>query len=171
MSTNPIESEKEVSIKKAIEHMRDRRPLRAEEVCRDYLQDNPGCTDHLRLLSNALMRQNRFTEAEEQLRFALSLKGDFPQLHEDLGSVLAQQGKFDEAIVSLERAIQLEPNLPLAHKKLGHALAQAGRGEDADEAFQEHIQSDPDRAEIVAGVELMRTDKLDEAAEIFRKVL
>ena len=113
------------SITQAIEFMKKNRPLRTEEICRDYLLQNPGCTDHLRLLSNALMKQNRLPEAEERLRFALSLDAEFPQLHEDLGSVLALQSKFSEAIPEFERAIELQPALPLAHKKLGQALVAA----------------------------------------------
>ena len=55
--------EKDVSIQSAIASMRANRPLRAEETCRDYLHHHPGCTDHLRLLSHALMKQNRLQEA------------------------------------------------------------------------------------------------------------
>ncbi len=55
------------------------------------------------------MSQNRLPEAEERLRFALTLDPKFPQLHEDLGSVLAMQERFEEAIPELERAIQLQP--------------------------------------------------------------
>ena len=171
MNMDQAESEKNVSLKKAIAHMRDQRPLRAEEACRDYLHKKPGCTEHIRLLAHSLMRQKRLAEAEEQLRFALSLNKEFPQLHEDLGSVLAFQSRFDEAIVSLEKAIQLEPKLPLAHRKLGHALAQVGRGDDADEALQEYVDDDPDRAAIVEGVAHMDAERLEEATEIFRAVL
>ena len=163
--------EKDRSITQAIEFMKKNRPLRTEEICRDYLLQNPGCTDHLRLLSNALMKQNRLPEAEEQLRFALSLDAEFPQLHEDLGSVLALQSKFSEAIPEFERAIELQPALPLAHKKLGQALVAAGRGKDADEAFQVYIDSDEDRATIMKGVELLRTKQLDDAVAVFQSVL
>ena len=58
------------------------------------------------------MKQNRLTEAEEKLRFAISLSPNYPQLHEDLGSVFAMQFRFDEAIPELETAIQLQPALP-----------------------------------------------------------
>ena len=163
--------EKDRSITHAIEFMKNNRPLRTEEICRDYLLQNPGCTDHLRLLSNALMKQNRLPEAEERLRFALSLDAEFPQLHEDLGSVLALQSKFSEAIPEFERAIELQPALPLAHKKLGQALVAAGRGKDADEAFQVYIDSDEDRATIMKGVELLRTKQLDDAVAVFQSVL
>ncbi len=163
--------EKDANIQQAIDYLRRNRPLRAEEACRDYLDQNPGCTDHIRLLGLALIKQNRTAEAEEQLRFALSLEPEFPQLHEDLGSVLAMQSRFEEAIPAFEKAIQLQPALPLAQKKLGQALAAVGRGEDADEAFKEYIDKDPERAAISKGVELQRSDKHDEAIEIFRAVL
>ncbi len=164
-------SSKDSSISQAIAFMRASRPLRAEELCRDYLKQNPGCTDHLRLLGHALMKQNRLAEAEEQLRFGLSLAPDFPQLHEDLGSVLAMQSRFEEAIPELERAIQLQPALPLAHKKLGQALVAVGRGKDADEVFQVYLDKDPDRQAIVEGIEHLREKRNEEAIAVFRSIL
>ncbi len=163
--------EKDVSIEKSLDFLRRDRPLRAEEVCRDYLAGHPGCTDHLRLLGTALMKQNRAPEAEQQLRFALSLDPNFPQLYEDLGSALAMQSKFDESIPLFEKAIQLQPALPLAQKKLGRALVAAGRGAEADEAFQDYLEQDPEREAIVRGSELQRDGKSAEAIEIFSNVL
>ncbi len=163
--------EKDVNIQQALDYLKRNRPLRAEEACRDYLDEHPGCTDHIRLLSLSLMRQDRAVEAEEQLRIALTLDPDFPQLYEDLGSALAMQSKFEEAISKFEKAIQLQPALPLAQRKLGHALVAAGRGADADEAFQVYIDKDPDRAAIIKGIELQRAEKDDEAIEVFRDVL
>ncbi len=163
--------EKDANVRRALDYLRHNRPLRAEEACRDYLNKHPGCTDHIRLLSLALMKQDRAAEAEEQLRFALSLDADFPQLYEDLGSALAMQSRFEEAIPEFEKAIQLQPALPLAQKKLGQALVAVGRGEDADEAFKDYIDSNPERAEVIKGIELQRAEKHDEAIEIFRDVL
>lgn len=163
--------EKDTNIRRAIDYLRHNRPLRAEEACRDYLDQNPGDTDHIRLLGLALMKQNRAVEAEEQLRFALTLEPEFPQLHEDLGSALAMQSRFEEAIPEFEKAIQLQPALPLAQKKLGQALAAAGRGEEADAAFKEYLDRDPERAAIIEGVDLQHAGKADEAIEVFRDVL
>ena len=168
---NEVVSLKEQSLQKALGFMRDRRPLRAEEVCRDYLGANPGCVDHLRLLAHSLQRQGRLNEAEDTLRFAISMDEGFPQLHEDLGSVLALRSKYDNAIESFERAIRLDPSLPLVQKKLGQALLAAGRADEADEALAAYRDSDEDRADIAKGVEIMRAEKLDEAAEVFHKVL
>ena len=163
--------DKEESIVLAIKALKDRRPLRAEEICRDYLAENPGCADHLRLLGHALQKQERFEEAEKQLRFGLSIKPNFPQLHEDLGSVLALQGRLDEAITSLEKAVQLDPTQALAHKKLAQALAMAGRGEDADESFEEYFEKRPEEGEVARAANLLKDGQIDEAIEKLQEIV
>ena len=162
---------KDASILRALEFLRRDRPLRAEEMCRDYLADHPGCADHMRLLGHALMQQNRGVEAEDQFRFALELEPEFPQLHEDLGSALAMQSRFDEAIPAFQKAIKLQPSLPLAQKKLGQALIGAGRGAEADEAFREYLDRDPERAVIAEAMQLQRDEKYAEAIPIYADLL
>lgn len=163
--------EKTVTIQRALEYIRHSRPLRAEEICRDYLRDHPGSADHMRLLSLALMKQERAVEAEEQLRFALQIEPEFPQLHEDLGSVLAMQSRHDEAIPAFEKAIQLQPSLPDVERKLGEALLATGRTEEAQKYLQEYAEKDPERAEIFRSIDMRRSGKQDEAIELFREVL
>jgi tetratricopeptide (TPR) repeat protein len=163
--------DRDSSIAAAIAAMKARRPLRAEEICRDYLLLHPSCPDHLRLLAHALMKQNRLGEAEAQLRFALSLRQDAPLLHEDLGSVLSLQRRHEEAIPCFEQAIRLEPNLPLAHKKLGRALAAVGRGHDADDAFREYLDRDPSAGAAATGAELLKAGRTDEAIATLRDAL
>ena len=168
---NQAETEREISIARATEAMRNNRPLRAEEICRDYLLMNPACTDHLRLLGHALMRQKRFGEAEGQLRLVVSLKPDYPQVYEDLGSVLALQKRFDDAIPLFEKAIMLEPGLSLAHKKLGQALAAVGRGRDADERFEAFFDEDPEAGAVAIGAEHLRAGRKDDAIAAFKDVI
>jgi tetratricopeptide (TPR) repeat protein len=163
--------DKAASITAAIEAMRANRPLRAEEICRDYLHVYPGCAEHLRLLAHALMKQNRLAEAEAQIRFALSLQPAQPLLHEDLGSVLGLQQRHEEAIPCFEEAIRLEPSLPLAHKKLGRALAAVGRGHDADDAFREYLDRDPRAGAAAAGGEQLEAGRTEEAIATLRATL
>ena len=70
---------KEESIRAGLAAMDAGRPLRAEEICRDWLASRPGCADHLRLLAFSLKQQKRLEEAEKQLLLAISLKPNFPQ--------------------------------------------------------------------------------------------
>ncbi|MBT8080083.1 MAG: sulfotransferase [Gammaproteobacteria bacterium] len=160
-----------ISLEKALDFLKGDRPLRTEEVCRDYLVEHPGCTDHLRLLGHALIKQGRAAEAEQQLRLALSIDPEFPQLYEDLGSALALQSKFDEAIPNFERALELQPALPLVERKLGQALVAAGRGDEASEVLRDYVDKDPNRAAVFKGIELHRAGKPDEAMAVFRDVL
>lgn len=169
MSTQTISKDKSISA--AIEAIKAGRPLRAEEACRDYLELHPGCTDHLRLLGHALMKQNRLKEAEEQIRFAIELRPAYPQLYEDLGSVLGLQHHFEESIPYLEKAIQLEPTLPLAHKKLGRALAAVGRGQEADEAYMEYFERDPGKGEIAIAADHIKAGRNEEAIDALRAIL
>jgi tetratricopeptide (TPR) repeat protein len=171
MTEESAGTEQRASIDRAMHAIRNNRPLRAEEICRDFLLMNPGSTEHLRLLGLALMKQSRFDEAEDQLRLAVSLNPDFPQLYEDLGSVLALQKRFDDAIPYFEKAIMLEPGLPLAHKKLGQALAAVGRGRDADEHFEEFFGQDPEAGAVATGAEHLRAGRKNEAMAAFRDVL
>jgi tetratricopeptide (TPR) repeat protein len=167
---NPL-PEKDSSIRRGLEFIRHNRPLRTEEVCRDYLLNHPGCADHMRLLGLALVKQKRIGEAEEQLRTALQIEPDFPQLHEDLGSALVMQSKFEEAIPEFERAIQLQPTLPDVERKLGEALLAVGRTEEAEKLLRDYVDKDPERSEIFRSIDMRRDGKEDEAIEMFREVL
>jgi tetratricopeptide (TPR) repeat protein len=159
------------SIAAALEALRINRPLRAEEICREYLNRSPGSVEHLRLLGHALGKQSRYEEAERTVRLALSLQPDFPHLHEDLGSVLALQQRFEEAVPCFRRAIELEPRLPLAHKKLGEALVALDRGREADEAFEEFFELDPSKGDVALALVDLRAGRKPEAVDKLRKIL
>ena len=165
------QSTKDTSIAAALEALRVNRPLRAEEICRAWLEQSPGCVEHLRLLGHALTKQSRYPEAERTVRLAISLKPEFPHLYEDLGSVLALQQRFAEAVPHFEHAIRLEPRLPLAHKKLGETLATLGRGRDADEAFEEFFDLAPAQGQVAIAMDHLRAGRKLEAIEVLRQVL
>jgi tetratricopeptide (TPR) repeat protein len=159
------------SIRAALEAIRSGSPLRAEFICREFLEKNPGSVEHLRLLGHALMKQARYGDAEQTVRLAISLKPDFPHLHEDLGSILGMQQRFEEAIPCFREAIRLEPRLPLAHKKLGEALAALGRGQDADAAFEEYFEQDADKGKVALALDHLRSGRKPEAIETLRGAL
>jgi tetratricopeptide (TPR) repeat protein len=168
---HPSPQPKDASIGAALEALRSNRPLRAEEICRSYLETNPGCVEHLRMLGTALGKQGRYAESEQTVRLAIALQPDFPHLHEDLGSVLALQERFEEAVPCFEQAIRLEPRLPLAHKKLGQALAALGRGQDADAAFEEFFEQDSARGQVALALDHLRAGRKAEAIDTLRSAL
>jgi tetratricopeptide (TPR) repeat protein len=171
VKTDKIQNDKSQSIADAIAAMRANRPLRAEEICRDFLALSPGSKEHLRLLGHSLMKQKRLPEAEEQIRFALTLEPESPHLHEDLGSIFAMRGRFAEAVPWFEGAIKLEPRLPLAHKKLGQALAAMGKGKEADQEFQEYLELDGDKEAVANAVKQLQAGLFDAAVESLQEAL
>lgn len=162
---------RESSILEALQAMRSNRPLRAEEICRDYLLLSPGCSEHLRLLGHALMKQNRLEEAERQIRFAITIEPELPQLMEDLGTVLAMQKRFDEAILYFRNAIRLEPKFPSAHRKLGQALAALGHGKQADNEFEEYLELNPDKGVVAEAVRQLQVGHFDLAVTTLKDAL
>jgi len=169
VSQSPVS--RDASLGAALEALRLNRPLRAEEICRSFLETNPGSIEHLRMLGTALMKQGRYPESEQTLRLAVALQPDNPHLHEDLGSVLALQDRYEEAIPCFEQAIRLEPRLPLAHKKLGQALAALGRGQDADAAFEEFFEQDSARGQVALALDHLRAGRKTEAIDTLRSAL
>ena len=169
MSQPPVT--KQESLASALAALRANRPLRTEEICRDYLLLKPGCKDHIRLLGHALMKQGRLQEAEDQIRFALSMEPHSPLLLEDMGSVFALQSRFAEAIPWFENAIKQEPRLPLVHKKLGQALAALGKGKEADQEFREYLELDTDKGLVASAMEDMQAGRVDEAVTALKNIL
>ena len=146
------------------------RPHRAEAICREYLVDSPGSVNHLRVLGQALVKQARYSEAEQVVRQAIALKPHFPHLHEDLGSIFAMQQRYAEAEPCFREAIRLEPRLPLVHRKLGEVLAMLGRGLEAEAAFEEFFEHDADQA-VAISLDHMRAGRKAEAIEALRGAL
>ncbi|MGD9599809.1 MAG: sulfotransferase [Steroidobacteraceae bacterium] len=166
-----VSAARDESIASAVAAMRANRPLRAEEICRDYLLQRPGCKEHLRLLGHALMKQGRLQEAEQQIGLALELDPQSPLLLEDIGSLFAMQGRYTEAIPWFEEAIKLEPRLPLAHRKLGQALAAIGRGKEADEEFQEYLELGEGREAVAHAMQQLQAGLVDAAIGSLQAVL
>lgn len=159
------------SIQHAIAAMKANRPLRTEEICRDYLLMNPGSVQHLSLLGRALAKQGRLSEAATQIEQAIALAPDVPLLHEDLGSVRAQQGRYEDAISLFEKAIRLDPRAASAHRKLGQALAAVGRGDEADRHFESYFDRDPAAGRVAEGADHLRAGRADEAIKALRGLL
>lgn len=151
--------------------MRTNRPLRAEEICRDFLLLNPASLRHMRLLSHALMRQGRLREAQSEAEKAMQLAPELPYIYEDLGSIHALKHDYAEAVPLFRKAIRLDPNAALAHKKLGQALAAMGESGAANEHIEAFFERDRDAEKIALGAEHLKEGRGDQAIATLREVL
>ena len=73
--------EKERSLSTIVGLLKNSDPSGAEKLCHEYLLESPGCVDHLRMLSHALLKQSRVDDAIRNQQFAISLKPEFAPLH------------------------------------------------------------------------------------------
>jgi len=143
----------------------------AADLCRDVLGDQPQ-DDKIRvLLGTVLVRQNKFGQAEKELRDVISRWPDIPKANRELGNALIAQGKGDEAIACYKRVIELTPDDPVAHRDLSMALRSLNRSEESKQALDESFRLDPDREELVVAAEHQRAGRFGKAENICREIL
>jgi TonB family protein len=96
-----------------------------------------------------LLQDMAWSEAEKEIRAALTIEPDNALLHVDLSAVLpSSQGEpgWNAAIAEDREALRLEPDLALAHLHIGIALDQQGDAKGAIPESREVVRLDPDDA-------------------------
>jgi len=111
--------------------------------------------------------------AIEAYRQALDLKGDYFEVHANLGSVLVDTDQIDAALSHYRKAVQLRPDIAELHDNLGNALRLSGDADAALAAHDQALQLKPGLLEayINRGNALNDLGRQDEAVEEFTRVL
>jgi hypothetical protein len=94
----------------------------------------------------ALLKQQRWAEAEAELREAVRLKADNPYYHFHLGAALSPQMRFAETEAEFREAARLDPSNALWHAKLGYVLSVRKKWAEAEQAAREAARLDPSNA-------------------------
>ena len=110
-----------------------------------------------------LVAQERWAEAETQLRLAVQLDPSHEHAHMNLGSALCALGRVDEGIGHLERARALAPGLPETYGLLGEAYASKGNMALALQHFSRAIQLLPDNPTLLGRVAFLLATSADES--------
>jgi tetratricopeptide (TPR) repeat protein len=79
-------------------------------------------------LGLALYHLKRYPEAEESIRFALSLEPQMVGAHYNLGLVLLALGKKDDAVAAFRKEQEMAPRSSDFHKAAGQRLKDLGQG-------------------------------------------
>ncbi|WP_045387607.1 tetratricopeptide repeat protein [Falsirhodobacter sp. alg1] len=89
-------------------------------------------------------RLGQYTESEADMRAALELQPDQPDVLNYLGYALVEQGrKLDEALDMIQRAVEAEPDSGAIQDSLGWALFQLGRFDEAVEPMVQAVALEP----------------------------
>ncbi|MFC3053265.1 tetratricopeptide repeat-containing sulfotransferase family protein [Kordiimonas pumila] len=144
--------------------------LRAENLCRRYLQANPKNVEAMRLLADIGRRFGVLEEADFLLESALAFDPENIQVRLDYIHILRQRQKFDAALKEARALYEREPNNPVFQSHYAIEALQAG---DFDTAFSmfdsvlERIPNDP--ATLTSkGHALKTVGKQDAAIEAYR---
>lgn len=98
-------------------------------------------------LGNALLRQERFQEAEVSYRQALRIQPDYVAAHGNIGNLFMRQGRLADAEASYRHALRIKPDFAEIHYNLGNVLRDMGRIGDAEESYRRALLLKADYAE------------------------
>ena len=155
----------------ALSYLRGREFEMAADLCHDALAQEPR-DDKIRvLLGTVLVRQNKFAEAEKELRQVVARHPQIPKAQRELANALIAQGKGDEAIHCYKRVIELTPDNPAAHRDLAMAYKTLGRKQEAEKALDESFELDPERKELVMAAQHQQDGEFGKAEAICRNIL
>src|SRR5438874_10255054 len=84
----------------------------------------------------ALQKEGKWAQAEEQYKIALGFKSSDAKSHMNLATVLMAQAKYDAAAQHMEEALHLQPNGGELHLSYASLLQRLGRGDEAGPHYE-----------------------------------
>ena len=112
------------------------RILKAEELCRHFLRDNPHDIEGMRLLADIGVRLGIFDDPEFLLESAIKFEPDNIQIRLDYMQVLRRRQKFAAAKEQAQHLLDLQPDNPLFQSHLAIESMQTGKYEKALGLFE-----------------------------------
>jgi tetratricopeptide (TPR) repeat protein len=127
----------------ALQHHNNGQLVEAEKLYRQVLDLEPNHFYSIHMLGVIAFVTWRYDLAVEQMEKAISINGDVPYCHTDLGNALRELGRLDEAIACHRRALEIKPDYAEAYNNLGNALRDQGRLDEALAAYEQAIAMNP----------------------------
>ena len=138
--------------------------LWADAVAKGPLMTRP----HINL-GKAYLDEERYQEAIDESRRALTISPTLSRAHYNIGTAYLHLRKRESAIASYERALEITPRLMEAHNNLGNAYKQLGQYSDAIESFRRALEIvDNSAVYHNIGSTFLSAGRNDSAATYFR---
>lgn len=119
----------------------------------------PQALEPLFNLAVAKFSLDRRSEAEDDLRRALTIKADFAEARVLLGQILLDRGDCAGAAAEYQAVLAIAPEHKAAAINLGLALQRVGRADDAVAAFRKAAGLVPDNADVMRCLAGLLVDK------------
>lgn len=148
----------------------ENKTVKAENLVRGFLQQNPHHIEAMRLLAEIAMRFGVFDEADFLLESAIEFSPDDIQIKFDYIQVLRKRQKFAAALEQAQALYERDPNNPTFQSYLAIESMQTGQHERAFELFSDVLEKLPnDFATLTSLGHAYKTfGKHDEAVESYR---
>lgn len=112
------------------------------------------------------LERGRYSEAEQEIRGALSQEPDWAAAQSLLALCLLSQGQLRESIEEARAAIGLDPEFDFAHYVHAKALAYASQTDEALEAIREAIRLDPEDPNYIGFLAALQFDRKEWASTL-----
>ena len=126
-----------------VNYVHEGKLLKAEKICRQFMQSNPRHVEGMRLLAEIGKRFGVMTDAEFLLQSAVAFSPDNIQARLDYIDVLRKQQKFEAAHENVSHLYKAQPENPLFQSHYALDRMQAGEYETAFELFDKVLSQNP----------------------------
>ena len=144
--------------------------LKAEQLCRHFLQRNKHHVEGMRLLAQIGIRLNVFDDPEFLLESCVELYPDHVPARVDYRNLLLRTQKFEKALEQARILLENDPQNPRHKASLAAALVGLGRSEEGIACYRELLRDNPDNAlqQLMLGHAQKAAGYLDQAVEAYR---
>jgi protein O-GlcNAc transferase len=115
-----------------------------EKAFHALLEERPSSAQISREVAIEAIQNGNYTEAIRELKKAVALKPDYPDLHNYLGIAYGNKGMSDDAIEEFETALKINPYYMKARLNLALALYECGRYLEAQNHIERVLSVKPD---------------------------
>lgn len=124
------------------------RLLKAENICRHFLQTNGHHVEGIRFLAEIGTKFNSFDEAEFLLESAMVLEPDNSGAHMDYVNVLSKRQKFDKALEQVSLLREKSPDSPQIEMLYANQNLTVGNFDEALKVYHERAEQVPNNPSI-----------------------
>ncbi len=144
---------------------------KAEDLCRDSIERDPGDINFVALLGSIKAKQGDLTEALDLLERAVKAAPGHAKAREDLGTVLLNLDRAEEAIPHLLRAKETMPEQSTLLIKLSGAYQKIGESAKAQALRKRATQVSPEEAKLEQATRLFVEGKYRESEALAHDLL